>query len=438
MQFANSLIGRQLKTVVQCSIFHLHGLVSDDLLQVWKAVGELSALVWFPEIRDLKQYLSDVETATANVLDAFAQLDPSKIPVKLKLHLLTHLTEDIRRFGPLVGLSTEVFESFNSVFRSCSILSNHLAPSRDIALQLADQEGLKWRTSGGWWFSSERQEWVQAGPGLREFMKSQPIVHQLLGLSDGVGPKPCTVKLSPQVQDAGKTTRSRTTFSLATTKAPKALNKLSYALNAQVLSCQHLISQSGDVCKVGTWVVLESRLDQSPMIGRISNILQHAQTPPQGISSNITVVEIFTTSDHRHATLDLPVLYQPQSEDSYIVTPVKNIKFNFNAQHDCRIAQCESTGLRPHRQERQDSEIMDSFVEHKPLNRYIINLHSFHNGYLIREVLPRELVKPSPIHADREKHHLKCAQELRKNQGKRAAELAARKRARQEADNDSD
>ncbi|KAL0572680.1 hypothetical protein V5O48_009279 [Marasmius crinis-equi] len=438
MQFANSLIGRQLKTVVQCSIFHLHGLVSDDLLQVWKAVGQLSALVWFPEIRDMTQYLSDVETATANVLDAFAQVDPSKIPAKLKLHLLTHLAEDIRRFGPLVGLSTEVFESFNSVFRSCSILSNHLAPSRDIALQLADQEGLKWRTSGGWWFSAERQEWVQAGPGIQELVNSQPLIQQLLGLSRNIGPRPCSVKLSPLTQDAGQSGRSRLTFRLASTKATKALNKASYNLNAQVLGCQHLVAQSGDLCKAGTWVVLGSPLDQSPMIGRISSIVQHAQTPLQGISLNMAVIEIFSVSDHRHPTLDLPVLYQPQSEEVYIVAPVENVKFNFNAQHDCQSAQCESTGLCPRRQERQDSELMETFIEHKPLNRYLVNLHSFHNGHLIREALPRQLVVPNPIYGDRKGHHLKCTQELRRNQGKRAVELAARKRAREEVEDDSD
>ncbi|KAK1222588.1 hypothetical protein PQX77_014561 [Marasmius sp. AFHP31] len=143
------------------NIFHLYDLVDDDMLRFWKVVGELSALVWVSEIRNLTEYISDIDIGVANVLDAFAQVDPSKIPAKSKFHLLTHLVEDIKRFGPLVGLSTEVFELFNSVFRACSILSNHLAPSRDIALQLADQEGLKQRMSRGWWYLPTLGKWVQ-------------------------------------------------------------------------------------------------------------------------------------------------------------------------------------------------------------------------------------------------------------------------------------
>ncbi|KAJ7693467.1 hypothetical protein B0H14DRAFT_2269151, partial [Mycena olivaceomarginata] len=68
---------------------------------------------------------------------------------KIKYHLLTHIEDDTLEFGPLVGVATEILECFNAVCRYCSILSNHLAPSRDISLQLGDQEGLKHRLTGG-------------------------------------------------------------------------------------------------------------------------------------------------------------------------------------------------------------------------------------------------------------------------------------------------
>jgi hypothetical protein len=109
---------------------------------------------------------------------------------KIKYHLLVHADEDVVQFGPLIGVATEIFESFNGVFRFCSILSNHLAPSRDIALQLGDQEGLKHRLTGGWWPVGEDGKWERAGSGVRHFMAEHPILQKLLGWTEPNSTKP--------------------------------------------------------------------------------------------------------------------------------------------------------------------------------------------------------------------------------------------------------
>ena len=102
---------------------------------------------------------------------------------KVKTHLLTHAPTDVRMFGPLLGAITEAFESFNGVFRGASILSNHRAPSRDIAVQLADLEGVKHRVAGGEWPLKQDGGiiWTRCGPSARRLLQDHRFIQQLLG-----------------------------------------------------------------------------------------------------------------------------------------------------------------------------------------------------------------------------------------------------------------
>lgn len=125
----------------------------------------------------------DVRVAAENVQDAFSVIDPSKITTKIKLHLLPHIPDDACALGPLVGVGTETFESYNSVFRACSVFSNHLAPSRDIAFCLADQESTKHQLTGGYCPSNDGI-WTAAGAGVRELVQSHAILQSLFGTQD--------------------------------------------------------------------------------------------------------------------------------------------------------------------------------------------------------------------------------------------------------------
>jgi hypothetical protein len=57
MQYANSLIRCQLKTIVQVNPFHVYDLTEGFHFMLTKAVAVLTALLWFTEIRNHDEYL---------------------------------------------------------------------------------------------------------------------------------------------------------------------------------------------------------------------------------------------------------------------------------------------------------------------------------------------------------------------------------------------
>lgn len=77
----------------------------------------------------------------------------------------------------------------------------------------------------------------------------------------------------------------------------------------------------------------------------------------------------------------------------------------------------------------------ETFVEHKSLERFLINTHAFHNAHLIRAILPRQLTIPIAYAEDRQAHHDQIAAKFRLSQeAKRlSSATAAKKNAEKEA-----
>lgn len=171
--------------------------------------------------------------------------------MKIKLHILKHLPEHIRRNGPAVRFSTEVFKCFNAIFRMSSVLSNHQAPSRDIAYKNADLDRVKHILSGGYWLQDDH--WVCAGKDVCALLRKTPILQQHLGWVPQASWTPGLIKRLPRTKS-----KEWQAVGGSQTLAFKASYALELGFTAESIwwKGMNVTARSGDRCKLGSWVVI--------------------------------------------------------------------------------------------------------------------------------------------------------------------------------------
>ncbi|KAJ7176872.1 hypothetical protein C8R46DRAFT_989066 [Mycena filopes] len=437
MQYRNGLIGKHFKTLMQTMVFHMHDLVSPELFTLVKSVCALGASLWVHEIDDMAKYKSDLDILIGNVLDAFGDQDPAKILLKIKLHLLPHIPDDASRFGPPIRSSTEIFECFNAIFRLCSILSNHQAPSRDIALKFASMDRMKHILSGGFW--EVDGEWIQAGPNVLSVLKDMPIIQRHLGWV------PPTTIIPGNMRMASK---SKSPFlGWKDTLASSPTNKLPEPLYAAVRwrKAVGVTAQSGDFCRERSWIFARNE-ENAVVLGRIREVVI-PETSPEGLPSGVITLDRFVVSEVLHPDFGMPVLQRPTDASLQTVTVSPTaVMFRFSAAHDCRLVKCAPTALRPVFQERQETTRTTKLLAHGDDEHFVINMAALHNATLLRRNLPVALTVPRPLYPDREAHHHEVAIRLRslqrvkraRTQEKRRATMKAKKLAQAGANHTSD
>ncbi|KAJ7359609.1 hypothetical protein DFH08DRAFT_911530 [Mycena albidolilacea] len=94
IQYKNNLIGKHFKTLMQILAFHIHDISTPEQFALVKTAGDLGAHLWVPEINNMEEYLDQLQIAIVNLLDAFDNVDPLRILVKLKVHFLVHIPDD--------------------------------------------------------------------------------------------------------------------------------------------------------------------------------------------------------------------------------------------------------------------------------------------------------------------------------------------------------
>ncbi|KAF7361103.1 hypothetical protein MSAN_01141900 [Mycena sanguinolenta] len=295
IQYKNNLIGKHFKTLMQTLAFHVDGIASPEQLTLIVAAGNLGARLWVPAIDNMEAYLEDLNVAIANLLDAFDVVDPLRIIIKIKLHLLSHIGVDIRRFGPAIRFSTEIFEAFNSVFRMCSVNSNHIAPSRDISRKFASMDRLKHLLSGGFWWNAETSSWSQAGAAVRRVVEDDPVFQRHLGWVSSKPVAPGFIRLTSSKKQPPihwHTTKASKHWDFGAHPEPDSLWRMG----------QYVTTISGDRVPKNGWVFAKDRTGKS-IFGRVDEILV-------GDGAVITL-EQFLCAELRHPDYDWPVARRP-------------------------------------------------------------------------------------------------------------------------------
>lgn len=201
VQYAGSLTGRDFRAIAQIGSAILHDLLPSGLYSMWVALGRMVPLIYQSKILSLEKYISELETAICKFLKATTLWNITWFN-KPKFHLLLHLPENIRRFGPTVFFATEGFESYNAVICSKSVHSNHVSISRDIGRTLSYVAAIRHLVSGGLIRKdpfNHASGWVQAGHRVCKFIHD-PLYKRLMGMEipfeysthDPTG-KPCSL-----------------------------------------------------------------------------------------------------------------------------------------------------------------------------------------------------------------------------------------------------
>jgi hypothetical protein len=158
--------------------------------------------------------------------------------------------------------------------------------------------------------------------------------------------------------------------------------------------------------------------------GRIVEILANSKE-----DRAVVVLDTFQVIlSARHDIYGMPMLARRHDETAYIVIPstvcslsprvqllttFQGIDFLYNVQHDCPLAKCTASGKQALMQERVESGLFKTFIEHKPVERFVINTHAFHNAHLLRATLPRSIISPICLQEDRYSLHAQCAETFR-------------------------
>ncbi|THH23057.1 hypothetical protein EUX98_g8121 [Antrodiella citrinella] len=319
---------------------------------------------------------------------------------KPKFHLLLHLPDHIRRFGPAIIFATEVFESFNAVIRAKSIHSNRQAPSRDIARAFAQGNRIRHLLSGGLFvrmaedsepenpgpdadssphshFSFNKNAWRSVGPGPSGLVHIPNTVTQYLGLDsymhlgrpiggfcvlDDKLARPFSGLASANHLDAAQrwkhhdTQKFKTASELHLINGDKCIPGSSYVIMR--------LTEFGETCV--------ARVEEVILIQGSANALS---LRPDGVL--VQKIDVSQVAD----SYSMPLVGMCQQ---YAVVPLESLLCTVNVQHNCASHGCDLSAHRPVFQERVETQFTRAATAHRFPRDLVLNTAQMRDAVLLQ------------------------------------------------------
>ncbi|KAF4609714.1 hypothetical protein D9613_011993 [Agrocybe pediades] len=416
VKYAGSLTGRDFRAIAQVAPFVIYGLVSDEIYEAWVSLSTLVPLIWQPVILNATSYLTTLEAKIHDFLLKTARWSTSWFN-KAKFHIVTHLPEHIRRFGPAILFATEAFESFNAVIRAKSVHSNRLAPSRDIALAFGQGNRVRHLFSGGYFVprpdgpkddesdtaqedptpeSLRQADWRKIGPAASLMIGNDRIPQGYLGLA-------VNSHTHPGQCESDSTPARPFNATLTWQKFPNILTPArGSATNANDVPELFLTSSkmrllNGDACPIGQYVILQQHpgagtpgcVNSSPImyLGCVREILQQKDGDnrklglPDGILIQ-TASRIAAPESGPGAALRMPRL---ALTDQWSFVHFSDILCTVNTQHNCLEYDCRPTGFRHVYQERVQTGTRASIQHSGNLGDKILNTAQMRDAIYVQQ-----------------------------------------------------
>ncbi|KAI5990253.1 hypothetical protein EDD15DRAFT_2453804 [Pisolithus albus] len=385
VQYAGSLTGRDFRAISQAAPFVLHDLVPPECFEAFLALSSLVPLVWQPCIANVDEHLTTLQAAIDHFLNCTARWTPRWFN-KPKFHIIHHLPDHIRRFGPAILFATEGFESYNAVIRDHSIHSNRQAPSRDIAHGMARGHRIRHLLSGGTFsarghvntelpYSDDERDWLVPGPGVKSlFSISSPSIRNVVADFFGLDDDTVTSEPGSCVHDK---TRPQTLEKTSTAmRVPHALQHVERRLYQ---SCQSVAASNGDICRLGDFVLGQDPCAASgalPLIGCVHEILQichsRAQQKNQANWVLLQTFQVTGTADVYH----LPCL----RASAWLVLPANALICCINVQHNCAGNKCTRSSTISIYEEREKTAKTMRRIEHRNPTDLVLNIAQMRNA----------------------------------------------------------